>query len=129
MGNMTPNPDHGVTFGALDRSAAIAGHPLTGCLVPMTFRIGVLSSEQAADMAITWDGGDDYPIVHADMLGPCINVTDDPAASRLMWALPSLAEFIAGIHVMIERTGYSIAFTAELDRALMEARAAVQEQD
>lgn len=108
-------------FAPLDATVANAGHPLAGCLVPETYRVGVIPADTVHAMGLEFDSGRQYVAVHADFVGPVVGIAEQ-GFSRVFWTVPALAEFWAGVTVMLEAGGQGITFQAELDRAMMDAR-------
>lgn len=100
---------------------------IMGAVAPDTFALGVFAPDAVAAMGVEYNNGETFPLVVATFIGPAVGVA--PAAmTRVMWAVPALAEFVAAVHVMIEQSDYAVTFRADLDRAIMEARQTVEDQ-
>ena len=114
-------------FWPLDATVANSGHPLTGCLVPETYRIGVIPADVVHDMGLVFTDDRQYVAVQADFVGPVVGMADQ-GYSRVFWTVPALAEFWSGVMVMLDAAGQGITFQAELDRAMMDAREVHKQQ-
>lgn len=101
---------------------------IMGAVAPDTFALGVFPAEAMAALGVEFNGGDALPVVVATFVGPAVGIA--PAAmTRVMWAVPALAEFVAAVHVMIEKSDYAVTFRADLDREIMAARKTVKDQE